>query len=617
MHDLTGESFLVPTLILLASAVIFAPLFRLAGLGSVIGYLAAGMVIGPSGLALVAEPGMILNISQLGVVLLLFLIGLSLKPARLKAMRRDIVVLGVTQMIVTALPIGLAAWTLLGLSPFGALATGVALAFSSTAIAMQLLDERGDLQTPYGRRAFSVLLAQDIAVAPLLAAIPFFGGGSSLTGAMHDALIDLSKAFAALAFVILAGHWALNPLFRLLARAGAREVLTAAALLIVLGAAVLMQSVGMSMALGAFLAGILLSESNFRHQLEADIEPFRGLLMGLFFMSVGMSVDQKLVVEHIGWLAGASAALLAVKTAIMFALFRLNGFANREALSAAGVLTPAGEFSFAIFPLAAQTALIPGADSSLLSALAAIAMVAGPFLAKITDALVARFSPEPASVDEPEAPPPVIPKARRGKILVVGFGRFGQIAVQPLLAERIDVTVIDTSVERIRNAGKFGFKVYYGDGCRLDVLRAAGAGEAKIIAVCVGDRKTANAIVDLCREHFPVAKVFARAYDRIHAIDLLERGVDFQMRDTLESAFAYGGAALCELTGDAERAREGVEAARTRDLDRLAIQQAGGPPPPYLPPDRPRFSPEPLVKPAGKSRGLTKESQDIVESGDV
>jgi CPA2 family monovalent cation:H+ antiporter-2/glutathione-regulated potassium-efflux system protein KefB len=388
-------------------------------------------------------------------------------------------------------------------------------------------------------------------------------------------------------------------------------------LLIVLGAAVLMQSVGMSMALGAFLAGILLSESNFRHQLEADIEPFRGLLMGLFFMSVGMSVDRPLVMANLGWLAGASAALLAVKTGIMFVLFRLNGFSSREALSAAGVLTPAGEFSFAIFPLAAQTQLMPAADSSLLSALAAIAMVAGPFLAKATEFVISRVAPPPAPPDEPEAPPTVVPKAKRGKILLIGFGRFGQIAVQPLLAERIDVTVIDTSVERIRNAAKFGFKVYYGDGSRLDVLRAAGAGEARIIAVCVGEREKANAIVDLCRENFPVAKVFARAYDRIHAINLLERGVDFQIRDTLESAFAFGGAALCEVTGDSERVREGVEAARTRDLDRLAIQQAGGPPPPYLPPDRPRFTPEPLVKPAGKSRGLTKESQDIVESGEV
>jgi CPA2 family monovalent cation:H+ antiporter-2/glutathione-regulated potassium-efflux system protein KefB len=451
-------------------------------------------------------------------------------------------------------------------------------------------------------------------VAPLLAAIPFFGGGSSLTGSMHEALIDLSKAFAALAFVILFGHWALNPLFRLLARAGAREILTAAALLIVLGAAVLMQSVGMSMALGAFLAGILLSESNFRHQLEADIEPFRGLLMGLFFMSVGMSVDRHMVAEHLGWLAGAAALLLSVKMALVFALFRLTGSPSRESLSAAGVLTPAGEFSFAIFPLAAQTHLIPAADSSLLSALAAIAMIAGPFLAKATDFLVARFAASPAPLDEPDAPPPVIPKARRGKILLIGFGRFGQIAVQPLLAERIDVTVIDTSIQRIRNAGKFGFKVYYGDGCRLDVLRSAGASQAKIIAICVGERQIANAIVDLCREHFPVAKIFVRAYDRIHAIDLLERGVDFQMRDTLESAFCFGGVALADLTGDTERAQEGVEAARQRDLDRLTIQQAGGPPPPYLAPDQPRFSPEPLVKPAGKSRGLTKESQDIVES---
>ncbi len=616
MHDLTGETtFLVPTLILLASAVIFAPVFRLAGLGAVIGYLAAGMVIGPSGLGLIADPGVTLNISQLGVVLLLFLIGLSLKPERLHALRRDIGVLGLSQMALTAAPIGYAMQKTLHLSYFGALATGVALAFSATAIAMQLLEERGDGQTTYGRRVFAVLLAQDLAVAPLLALIPLVGGGAlAFAGSVHEALIGLSHAFAALAFVILVGHWALNPLFRLLARARAREALTAAALLVVLGAAVLMQSVGMSMALGAFLAGVLLSESNFRHQLEADIEPFRGLLMGLFFMSVGMSVDRATVGAHIGWLAGAALSLLAIKMVLVFLLFRVTGSSGRDSLSAAGALSPAGEFSFAIFPLAAHAHLIPGADASLLSALAAIAMIAGPLLAKATDFLMARFPPAEPEPDLPPARPTVVPKNQRGKVLVVGFGRFGQIAVQPLLAERIDVTVIDTSVQRIRNAGKFGFKVYYGDGRRLDVLRAAGAGEARILAICVGDRASANAIVDLARENFPVAKIFVRAYDRIHAIDLLERGVDFQLRDTLESALAFGGEALAELTGDRARAREGVAAARSRDLDRLAIQQAGGAPPPYVAPARPRFSPEPLVKPAGKSRGLTKESQDIVES---
>jgi CPA2 family monovalent cation:H+ antiporter-2/glutathione-regulated potassium-efflux system protein KefB len=424
-------------------------------------------------------------------------------------------------------------------------------------------------------------------------------------------LLGLSQVFAALAFTLLAGHYALNPLFRLLARAGAREILTAAALLIVLGAAVLMESVGMSMALGAFLAGLLLSESHFRHQLEADIEPFRGLLMGLFFMSVGMSVDRHLVAEHLGFLAGATLAILAVKMVLVFILFRLTGSSSRGSLSAAGILTPAGEFSFAIFPLAAGAHLMSAPLASLLSALAASTMVAGPFFAKAAEWLAERLErPKP---EAPAAPPPQIPKERRGKVLVIGFGRFGQLAVQPLLAERIDVTVIDTSVERIRNAGKFGFKVYFGDGCRLDVLRSAGAEEARIIAICVGDRQIANAIADLARENFPMAKVFARAYDRIHAIDLMERGADYQIRETLESALLFGGAALEELRGDPDRAREVVDQVRQLDLDRLAIQQAGGAPPPFYQPDQPRLAPEPLVKPASKSQGLTRESQDIVD----
>ncbi|MDI9848469.1 cation:proton antiporter [Rhodoblastus sp. 17X3] len=613
-------SFLVPILILLAASIVFAASFRFAGLGSVIGYLVAGIAIGPSGLGLIAEPKMTLNISQLGVVLLLFLIGLSLKPQRLYALRRDIGLIGVSQMVLTAGPLAYAAHKFLNLGLFGALAAGLALAFSATAIAMQLLEERGDAQTAYGRRAFAVLLAQDIAVAPALALIPLLGGGaagaaSSLAGSMHDALINLSQAFAALAFVILAGHYALNPLFRVLARAGAREILTAAALFIVLGAAVLMQAVGMSMALGAFLAGLLLSESNFRHQLEADIEPFRGLLMGLFFMSVGMSVDAHLVGARLGLLAGAALAILCAKMAIVFILFRLTGSTSRESLSAAGILTPAGEFSFAIFPLAAAAHLMPQADSSLLSALAAITMVAGPFFAKGVEYFAARFEsrhpPEPEGAVEP--PPPSVPKEKRGKVLVVGFGRFGQISVQPLLAERIDVTVIDSSVKRIRDAGKFGFKVYFGDGCRLDVLRAAGAGEARIIAICVGDRDIANAIVALARDNFPTAKIFVRAYDRIHAIDLLDRGVDYQIRETLESALTFGGAAIAEIRGDPDAAREAVDAVRLRDLDRLAIQKAGGAPPPFFAPDQPRFNPEPLVKPASKSKGLTPESQTIVD----
>jgi voltage-gated potassium channel Kch len=336
--------------------------------------------------------------------------------------------------------------------------------------------------------------------------------------------------------------------------------------------------------------------------------------MGLFFMSVGMSVDAHLVGARLGLLAGAALAILCAKMAIVFVLFRLTGSTSRESLSAAGILTPAGEFSFAIFPLAAAAHLMPQADSSLLSALAAITMVTGPFFAKgaeyIAVRLESRRAPEPEGVVEP---PPLVPKEKRGKVLVVGFGRFGQISVQPLLAERIDVTVIDSSVTRIRDAGKFGFKVYFGDGCRLDVLRAAGAGEARIIAICVGNRDIANAIVAVARDNFPTAKIFVRAYDRIHAIDLLDRGVDYQIRETLESALAFGGAAIAELRGDPDAASEAVDAVRQRDLDRLAIQKAGGAPPPFFAPDQPRFNPEPLVKPASKSKGLTPESQTIVD----
>jgi CPA2 family monovalent cation:H+ antiporter-2/glutathione-regulated potassium-efflux system protein KefB len=336
--------------------------------------------------------------------------------------------------------------------------------------------------------------------------------------------------------------------------------------------------------------------------------------MGLFFISVGMSLDVRLVGARFALLWGAALAVLCVKFVIGFVLFRLTGSSARDSLSAAGVLTPAGEFSFAIFPLAAAAGVMTAKESSLLSALAAITMVAGPLFAKGSEFIAFRSARRASSTKAAATPlQPPGPKERRAKVLVIGFGRFGQIAVQPLLAERIDVTVIDSSVKRIRDAGKFGFKVFYGDGRRLDVLRAAGANEARIIAICVGDRETADKIVALARDNFPVAKIFARAYDRIHAMSLLECGADYQIRETLESALSFGGAAINELHGDPEAGREAVEAARARDLERFVIQKAGGAPPPFFSPDAPCLQPEPLVRPAGKSRGLTPESQDIVQ----
>ncbi len=606
MNDIASTAgFLIPVLIFLAAAVTAVPLFRLAGLGGVVGYLAAGIAIGPSGFRLITDPGTTLDIAEFGVVLLLFIIGLELKPSRLFAMRRDIALLGLSQMLVTAAIIGLVAAPLIGLSPGGALVTGIALAFASTAVAMQLLEERGAAQSHYGRRAFAVLLFQDLAVVPVLALIPVLAP-SHPSSSLMDEISGLARSIEALCVIVFLGRYALNPFFRFLAKSGAREVMTAAALLVVLGAALVMEAVGMSMALGAFLAGVLLSESNFRHQLEADIEPFRGLLMGLFFMSVGMLIDGHLVREHAGLLAACALGLVLLKAVVVFGLFRLTGSANRGALEAAGVLTSAGEFSFVVFPLAATTGLMQQAQADLMVALAALTMLAGPIVAKLV-AYVTDHRPEPTEDREAEE----IPEDAKNSILVIGFSRFAQISLQVLLAEQVDVTVIDNSVERIRVAGRFGFKVYYGDGTRLDVLRAAAAGEARVIAICV-DKKSASTIVELAKANFPLARLHVRAFDRIHAIELLEKGADYQIRETFESALIFGGETLEHLIDDPDHVAEVIDFVRQRDEARFAYQLARGSAD-GLKPVPANILPEHLFVPLKKTRGLSRESQEIIE----
>jgi glutathione-regulated potassium-efflux system protein KefB len=604
-----GGSYLVPVLIFLAAAVAAVPLFRLVGMGAVVGYLLAGVAIGPAGFGFIGDPGTASSISELGVVLLLFIIGLELKPSRLLAMRKDIAWLGLSQMAVCSLAIGLGAYFLLGMTPRGAGVAAVALAFSATAIALQLLDERGSLQSAYGRRAFAMLLFQDIMVAPVLAAIPVLAGGAApVTGNVRADLISFAPSVAALAVVILAGRYLLNPLFRILINAGAHEVMTAAALLIVLGSAVLMQWAGMSMALGAFLAGVLLSESHFRHELEADIEPFRGLLMGLFFMSVGMEINGPLVLSNVGLLVGLAVGVIVTKTVLIFCLMRASGSSSAEALAGASVLTPAGEFAFVVFPIAAAQGLMSGMHASLLSAVAALTMITGPLVA----GPLRRVARKLRRVDE-NLPDEQIPDGVTGSVLVIGFGRFGQIAVQVLLAERVDVTVIDNDVEQIRAAARFGFKIYYGDGTRLDVLRAAGAGDAQVIAICVDKKETATAIVEIARGQFPLAKINVRAYDRRHALELLEKGADYQIRETFESALAFGGATLEALNEDRDLALSVVDEVRNRDIERLEIQQAGGAYEPAAQSIKPRVQPEPLTRPTTRSRGLNRAAEEIVD----
>jgi glutathione-regulated potassium-efflux system protein KefB len=599
-------SFLLPILIFLAAAVVAVPLFRALGMGAVIGYLAAGIIIGPHALGFIGSAESTLPVAELGVVLLLFILGLELNPSRALAMRKDMLALGLTQMIICSALIGGALWWA-GFDPRGAALAGIGLSFSGTAIALQILEERGAVNSAYGRRSFAILIAQDILVVPVLAIVPLLADGGSGGGDWRQNLLAFGGIIAAFAAVIFAGRYAINPFFGLLARSGAREVMTAGALLVVLGAAVLMNMVGMSMALGAFLAGLLLSESHFRHQLEADIEPFRGMLMGLFFMSVGLGVNLGLVAENWLVLLGATISVLVVKTLVVFALMRATGSTKCEALAGGSTLTSAGEFSFVVVPLAAGAALLTGPQAAILTALAALTMIAGPLAANAMEriALRIRSQGEPPPSETP-------PEGLTGAALVIGFGRFGQIAVQVLLAGRVDVTVIDNDVQRIRNAARFGFKVYYGDGARLDVLRAAGAAHARIIAVCVDKAEDATRIVELCKAEFPLAEIHARAYDRIHALELIRLGVDSFTRETFDAALAFGRDVLGKLSGDEDGAAAITADVRQRDFERLAVQQAGGV---YAPAasGAPGVRPEPLTVPTRRTQALNEEARDIVQ----
>ena len=594
-------------LALLGAAVVAVPAARLLRLSPIVAYLAAGMAIGPFGAAVVHEPETILTVAELGVVLLLFVIGLELEFSRLLAMRRAIFGLGAAQLAVTALALaGLAVMT--GLAEWrGALVAGLALALSSTAIALRILEDRGDLQKTYGQRAFAILLFQDMSVVPLLALLPLLAPGGDSRPDLADGALAAGKIALAIAAVIVAGRWLLNPALRLLAQAGAREAMTAAALLVVLGAAALMQAVGMSMALGAFLAGVLLAESNYRHELEADIEPFRGLLLALFFMGVGMAIDIMVVRDHLVLILAAAVAISILKALIIWGLFMPQCTRHRDALQAGSVLTSAGEFAFVLIPLGVAIGALAPAQASLFSAIAATTMLLGPPIAALTAAVLARLGGgERREADSFE-------DGVRGSALVIGFGRFGQIVAQCLLAESVDVITIDRDPEMIENAGRFGFKVYYGDGGRLDVLRAAGAGEARLVAICIDDETTADRIVDLVRAEFPGTALYVRSYDRRHTLRLLARGVDYEIRETFESALAFGRRMLEGLGLASERAGEVVDFIRRRDQDRLAIQQAEGI---YAGVDLLRtrlVQPEPLSAPRREARPLNREAGDIIE----
>ncbi|MBA5778375.1 cation:proton antiporter [Stappia sp. F7233] len=556
-------------IVFLSAAVIAVPLFKRLGLGSVVGFLAAGIAIGPFGFDVIPDPGEILSVAEIGVVLLLFVIGLELEPARLWRMKGDIFGLGTTQVLACGAALT-ACLLLAGGTAEKAVIGGFGLALSSTAFALQILQERGQLSTNYGQRAFGILLLQDMAIVPLLALVPMLAPSQTPTS-VSGIFNEIGITAAAVAGVIFAGRYLLTPIFSFLAASRAREVMLAAALLVALGSAGVMHAAGLSMALGAFLAGVMLAESSFRPTLEADIEPFRSLFMGLFFISIGMVLDIGLLLNNI-WLVAAGVLLvMGVKGVLLWLISRLFGSSNSDALKIAVTLPQGGEFAFVLFTSATVAGIFDRPETTLLIAIVILTMLCTPLACTAHDLVATRMQRRGADttvIEEFSAAKPTV--------LVVGFGRFGMVVAQMLTSDAVAITAIDLHPDRIRYARKLGYKVYYGDATRADILTHAGAGDAVLIALCIENEQVMARAIDVIRAHFPTAKLYCRATDRAHALDLTKRGVDFQIRETFESGIAFGRAALDALGIEGERIIEIETDVRRRDKERLELQLKEG-----------------------------------------
>lgn len=557
---------------LLAAGVVAVPVFRKIGLGSVLGYLAAGAAIGPFGLALFREPQTILHVAEFGVVIFLFIIGLEMRPKRLWAMRNAIFGVGFAQVGLAGLALTLVAMAAGAPWPV-AFVGAMGFVMSSTAVIIQMLEERGELPTPQGQRAVSILLFEDLAIVPLLAVVAVLATSVGTAAESSTPLWQtIGLAVAAVGGVLIFGRYAINPVFRFLARNGGREVMTAAALLVVAGTAWIMNGVGLSMAMGAFLAGVLLSDSTFRHQLEADVEPFRAILLGLFFLSVGMALDIGVVIADWRMVLAGLAAFMLVKAAVIYGVARVFKARHHEAIERAALFAQGGEFAFVLYGAAAAGGVIDAQASAALTAIVILSMALTP----LTTLAMKYWLPKEKGVSPEDADGVDSADGLRGQVLIIGFGRFAQVAAQPLLARDVDVSIIENDVEMIQAASQFGFKVYYGDGAQLSTLRASGAEEAEIVLVCVDKPEVTDRIVELVKHEFPRTRVMARAFDRGHSIRLIQAGVDYQIRETFESALKFGEEALIELGLEEEAAADTVGDVRRRDEARLDLQLTGG-----------------------------------------
>jgi glutathione-regulated potassium-efflux system ancillary protein KefC len=556
-----APAWLTSSLIYLGAAVLVVPLSKFLGLGSIIGYLVAGIAIGPWGLGLVSSVEDVLHFAEFGVVLMLFLVGLELEPKRLWNLRRPIFGWGAAQVLSCAAVL-FAAGCAVGAEWRVALVAALGLALSSTAIALQVFGERNLLKTPSGQAGFSILLFQDVAAIPILALLPLLAGATAAEQAISglDRALEAAKIIGVIGGIILGGRLLLRPVLRWIARSNTPEIFTAAALLLVVAIAALMQLVGLSMALGAFLAGVLLAESEYRRELETDIEPFKGLLLGLFFIAVGMSINFGVLIASPWIMAALVIGFMAIKLVVIYTLAKAMGIAYQERPVFTLLLAQGGEFAFVVFQAAGPDVLPPEITSLLIGGVA-LSMLLSPLLLVLLDKFVLpRYSRHTGPQMEE------ISDQQDAKVLICGFGRYGQIVGRMLMSQGLRVTVLDHDADTVEGLRQFGFRVFYGDATRLDLLRTAGAGSAKAIVVAVDDIEQSLEIVDLVRENFPQARIIARARNVTHLFQLRDRGVTDVEREVFESSLRSARSVLEALNWPAHEARESAMRFRLRNL---------------------------------------------------
>lgn len=567
-HNLVADVML-GGVVLLGAALIAVLLFRRLGLGAVLGYLVAGIAIGPDGLGLIGAPETIMAYSEIGIILLLFLVGLELSPSRLWLLRRDIFLFGPLQVILCGL--GMFAVVHFAMPSFSweaALVLGLPLALSSTAQVLPLLQSRGRMKTDYGEKSFSILLFQDISIVPMLTIVAALSRAPALEGAIEGWTLALYAVLAIVALV-LAGRYLLSPLLRLVGKISERELFIVTGLFTVCVSAAVMQAIGVSPALGAFVAGVMLADSPYRHELEADIDPFRSILLGLFFLAVGMLLDVDVILAQPLFVASLALGLVAVKITVIFALGRFFGLKSKQSIIMAMLLSQGGEFAFVLFTAAQQALLIEPEAGSLFGAVVTLSMATTPFLMIIAGKLAARSGKEDVQLDDPAL-------ASQANVIIVGHGRFGQQVSQIMQAAGRSVTLIDINPQTIDLSSDFGFKVFYGDGTRVDLLKRAGGEDAQAIFFCIDDRYvTAESLIPL-RETFPRTKLFVRAFDREQALKLMEDDGISIMREVFESSIRMSADALKYFGTDREVILDIIAEFRRRDRSRLKAQFNSG-----------------------------------------